>query len=135
MASAAKLTNLPSVGNCFNQHCPSRAVLAHVTGRWGSLVLGALQDGTQRYSEIRRRVGGISEKMLAKTLDELARDGLVERTSYPVVPPRVEYALTPLGRDLAQRIGSLITWINENVAEMTTLQEAHDVASRAQQPS
>jgi DNA-binding HxlR family transcriptional regulator len=100
-------------------------------------VLGALQDGTQRYSEIRRRVGGISEKMLAKTLDELARDGLVERTSYPVVPPRVEYALTPLGHDLAQRIGSLITWINENVAELVAMQKAHDAdaAARVQQPS
>ncbi len=87
----------------FRAACKAREVLNHVSNRWGGLVLGALIERRLRYSEIRARVGGISEKMLAQTLDVLERDGLIERMSYPVVPPRVEYALTESGRALAER--------------------------------
>src|SRR5437879_6386996 len=81
----------------FARACPSRHTLEHVTGRWGSLTLGALNEGTLRFNELRRRVDGISEKMLSQTLHALERDGLVHREAQPVNPPRVDYALTPLG--------------------------------------
>ncbi|MEI8633610.1 helix-turn-helix domain-containing protein [Vibrio sp. PP-XX7] len=71
----------------FAAPCPSREILKHISSRWGMLILLSLQDGTHRFSELRRRIGGISEKMLAQTLQVLADDGLVQRTAYPVVPP------------------------------------------------
>jgi DNA-binding HxlR family transcriptional regulator len=112
-------------GNCYNAACPAREVLGHVTGRWGGLVLGALMGGTQRYSELRARVDGISEKMLAQTLRELERDGLVIRRQYPTVPPRVDYTLTPGGREVAQRVDSLINWLQDHVADFVAAQQLH----------
>ena len=114
------------VGDCFNSDCPARDVLNHVSNRWGGLVLGALLERDLRYSEIRARVGGISEKMLAQTLDVLERDGLIARTSHPVVPPRVEYALTPSGRALAERFFDLFSWIGANVEAFTRAQKQYD---------
>lgn len=95
----------------FTENCPSRVVLDHVMSKWGVLVLTALTDGTARWGELRRSVDGISEKMLASTLRTLEADGLVSRTSYPEVPPRVEYALTPLGDALMLRMLPLMEWI------------------------
>lgn len=95
----------------FSQSCPSRVVLDHVTSKWGVLVLAALADGTLRWGELRREVDGISEKMLASTLRTFEADGLVERTAYPEVPPRVDYRLTPLGRDLVEAMSPLMTWV------------------------
>jgi len=106
--------------------CKAREVFHHVSNRWGGLVLGALLERHLRYSEIRTRVGGISEKMLAQTLDVLERDGLIARTSYPVVPPRVEYALTENGRALAERFIELFTWIGTNVEKFTSAQQRYD---------
>lgn len=123
------LTEKLARGNCFQAACPARDVLNHVSSRWGGLVLGALLERDLRYSEIRARVGGISEKMLAQTLDVLERDGLLARTSHPVVPPRVEYALTPSGRALAERLSALFEWINENVASFVHAQRAYDARS------
>ncbi|WP_449344837.1 winged helix-turn-helix transcriptional regulator, partial [Streptomyces narbonensis] len=77
----------------FARACPSRGTLEHVTGRWGSLTLGALYDGTFRFNELRRRVDGVSEKMLSQTLHALERDGLVHRDAQPTNPPRVDYRL------------------------------------------
>jgi DNA-binding HxlR family transcriptional regulator len=95
----------------FTEGCPTRTVLDHVMSKWGVLVLLALSDGTHRWGELRREVQGISEKMLASTLRTLEADGLVSRESYPEVPPRVEYALTDLGRDMMQRMLPLMDWI------------------------
>jgi len=95
----------------FMEGCPTRTVLDHVMSKWGVLVLLALSDGTHRWGELRREVQGISEKMLASTLRTLEADGLVSRESYPEVPPRVEYALTDLGRDMMQRMLPLMDWI------------------------
>lgn len=116
----------PMGGDCFRDDCPARDVLHHVSNRWGGLVLGALLDGDLRYSEIRARVQGISEKMLAQTLDVLERDGLVVRTSHPQVPPRVEYALTTSGRALAQRLVDLFDWIGANVRTFVSAQKRYD---------
>lgn len=98
-------------GNLLDPACPSREVMKHVTSRWGVLTLMVLRDGTLRFSELRRRVGGVSERMLAQTLRWLEDDGLVARRSYPVVPPRVEYSLTPLGTEAAARVSALADWI------------------------
>jgi DNA-binding HxlR family transcriptional regulator len=116
----------PATGDCFREACPARDVLHHVSNRWGGLVLGALLDRDMRYSEIRARVGGISEKMLAQTLDVLERDGLIVRTSHPVVPPHVEYALTPSGRALAERLVELFSWIGANVDTFVRAQQRYD---------
>jgi DNA-binding HxlR family transcriptional regulator len=102
-------------GELFSPDCPSREVLKHVTSRWGVLVLVALLSGTQRFSGLRRMIGGVSERMLAQTLQWLESDGFVERKSYPVVPPHVEYTLTPLGREVAVRVEVLADWIEENL--------------------
>lgn len=118
-------------GNCFNAECPAREVLNHISNRWGGLVLGALLERKLRYSEIRARVGGISEKMLAQTLDVLERDGLVVRRSHPVVPPHVEYALTPNGRALAERLFALFKWIGENVESFVDAQKTYDSQQRS----
>ena len=102
----------------MSQNCPSRRILQHVTSRWGTLVLVALEPGTQRFSALRRRIGGISERMLAQTLQQLEQDGLVHRHAYDVVPPHVDYTLTPLGRDLAPRLLSLAIWIEDHLADL-----------------
>lgn len=98
-------------GEVSLEGCPTRVVLDHIMSKWGVLVLLALTDGTLRWGELRREVEGISEKMLASTLRTLEADGLVHRESYPEVPPRVEYALTDLGRELMERMLPLVEWV------------------------
>ena len=115
-------------GNVFAELCPSREVLQHVTSRWGVLVLVALLGGTHRFSDLRRKIGGVSEKMLAQTLQWLERDGFVLRVAYPVVPPHVEYSLMPLGREVAQRVQALADWIEGN---LTTILQARDKQGNA----
>jgi DNA-binding HxlR family transcriptional regulator len=94
--------------------CPSRVVLDHVMSKWGFLVLVALADRTLRWGELRRAVEGVSEKMLAQTLQTLERDGLVHRAALPVVPPHVEYRLTERGEGLVERLLPLVEWLAEN---------------------
>ena len=105
-------------GEVFTEGCSTRVVLDHIMSKWGVLVLLALTDGTHRWGELRREVQGISEKMLASTLRTLEADGLVARTSYPEVPPRVEYALTDLGQQLMQRMLPLVEWIAREASGM-----------------
>jgi DNA-binding HxlR family transcriptional regulator len=113
-------------GDLADANCPSRAVLDHLSSRWGTLVLRALLGGIRRFSELRREVGGVSEKMLAQTLRALERDGLVERTAYPVIPPRVEYRLSDLGLEAASRIDQLLDWIEDRVPAILDRQRAFD---------
>lgn len=108
----------------FTQNCPSRVVLDHVMSKWGVLVLLALTDGTARWGELRRGVEGISEKMLASTLRTLEDDGLVSRTAYPQVPPRVEYALTARGQDLMTHLVPLMEWVAGHAQEIVDGQQA-----------
>jgi DNA-binding HxlR family transcriptional regulator len=97
----------------FVANCPSRVVLDHVTSKWGVLILVALDGRTLRWGELRRTVDGISEKMLAQTLRTLETDGFIDRDAHPVIPPHVEYSLTPLGQDLVAHLLPLLTWIIE----------------------
>ena len=102
-------------GDLMVASCPSREVLQHVTSRWGVLVLIALGEGTHRFSALRRMVGGVSERMLAQTLQWLEHDGLVERVAYAVVPPHVEYSLTPLGREAEALVRALADWVETSM--------------------
>ena len=114
-------------GNLFAPECPSRQVLQHVTSRWGVLVLVALADGERhRFSALRRTIGGVSEKMLAQTLQGLEGDGFVERTVHPVVPPHVDYALTDLGRTLGAAFCGVWTWAAENRERIEAARVAFD---------
>jgi DNA-binding HxlR family transcriptional regulator len=113
-------------GELFSVQCPSREVLKHVTSQWGVLVLVALREGTHRFSELRRKVGGVSEKMLAQTLQYLEQDGFVDRVSYPVVPPHVEYSLTPLGRSIGGRVESLADWIETNLPDIIAFRQRRE---------
>lgn len=105
-------------GNLFAEQCPSREVLKHVTSRWGVLILVALRDGTHRFSDLRRKMGGVSEKMLAQSLQALEQDGFINRVSYPVVPPHVEYSLTPLGEQVSEKVAALADWIEVNLPQV-----------------
>jgi len=110
-------------GDVFSDKCPSRDVLKHVTSRWAVLVLLALKGGeTHRFSELRRTINGVSEKMLAQTLQALELDGFVLRVSYPVVPPHVEYSLTVSGIQVAEHVVGLADWIEENIANIVSNQ-------------
>ncbi len=106
-ARGKMLANLHAVG------CPTRDVLDHVTSRWGTLVMITLLDGKRRFSELGREVSGVSEKMLAQTLQVLEADGFVLRVVFPTVPPKVEYSLTPLGCELAVHVKALGDWIEK----------------------
>ncbi|MCZ4513175.1 helix-turn-helix domain-containing protein [Streptomyces sp. ActVer] len=112
----------------FSKACPSRGTLEHVTGRWGALTLGALYEGSFRFNELRRRVDGVSEKMLSQTLHALERDGLVHREAQPTNPPRVDYELTPLGREVAERLLSLIHFVEGRMDDVLGARERYDTA-------
>ncbi len=101
--------------------CPSRIVLDHVTSRWGVLLLVALSEETLRWGELRRRVQGISEKMLAQTLRILEADGFVHREAHPTIPPHVEYSLTDQGREIAVLLIPLMQWIVQHAEEILTI--------------
>ena len=91
----------------YNEHCPTRIVLDRIADKWTVLIVGALEDKTKRFGELRREIGGVSQKMLTQTLRGLERDGLVARTIYASVPPKVEYSLTELGRTLVHSLEAI----------------------------
>lgn len=115
-------------GELMDNNCPSRNVLNHVCSRWGVLVLVVLRGGMHRFSELRRKIGGVSEKMLAQTLQHLEADGFVDRKSLPVVPPHVEYRLTPMGEEVALQVDMLASWIENNLPRIMQARQAQDVA-------
>ncbi|MYY85076.1 MULTISPECIES: helix-turn-helix domain-containing protein [unclassified Streptomyces] len=110
--------------------CPHRLVLEHVTSRWGVLVLLALEERSYRFSELRRHIGRVSEKMLAQTLQTLERDGLVHRDAKPVIPPRVDYSLTALGREAAAQVRALSAWTDRRMGDVQKAREAYDQKAR-----
>ena len=112
------------LGEILARDCPSREILNHVCSRWGVLVLVVLLDGTHRFSELRRKIGGVSEKMLSQTLQSLEQDGFLDRKALPVVPPHVEYRLTPLGEEVALQVNGLTTWIEQNLPRIMDARQA-----------
>lgn len=121
--SQVSLSQQLKEGNLFAEQCPSREVLKHVTSRWGLLILVALREGTHRFSDLRRKMGGVSEKMLAQSLQALEQDGFVNRISYPVVPPHVEYSLTPLGEQVSEKVAALADWIEIHLPEVLAVRD------------
>ena len=111
--------------------CRLREVLDRVGDKWSVLVIYLLGDGTRRFMDLLRSIDGISQRMLTVTLRGLERDGLVTRTVYPVVPPRVEYALTPLGRTLLESIGPLMAWSMAHTADVGAARAAYDARPSA----
>ena len=107
----------------FAEQCPSREVIKHVTSRWGVLILVALRDGTHRFSDLRRKLGGVSEKMQAQSRQALEQDGFINRVSYPVVPPHVEYSLTQLGEQVSDKVAALADWIELNLPQVLAQRE------------
>lgn len=116
-------------GDVMAAACPSREILSHLTSRWGVLILIALLPGTLRFSEIRRRIGGVSERMLAQTLQLLEGDGMINRYDYNIVPLRVEYTLTPLGKEAAAKVRDLADWIENNLAALTLAHNSPDAVA------
>jgi len=106
------------LGQVLSNECPSREILEHLTTKWSVLVLRCLSDGVHRFSELKQRIEGVSEKMLAQTLKVLEKDGFLIRTVYPVVPPKVEYQLTILGAQAAEKMTMLTGWIERNLPEI-----------------
>jgi DNA-binding HxlR family transcriptional regulator len=105
-------------GNVMAIDCPSRPILQHLTSRWGTLVMVALATGPHRFAELRRAVGGVSERMLSQTLKDLEADGFVLRTAHKVVPPHVDYELTALGGEAARHVVALVGWIEGALPEI-----------------
>jgi DNA-binding HxlR family transcriptional regulator len=117
----------------YQGNCPTRAILDRIADKWTALIIGLLAHGrSRRFNELKREVGGISQKMLTQTLRELERDGLVKRTMYAEIPPRVEYELTPLGLTLCGPLGALGQWAARHSEDVRAAQEAFDkqVAAR-----
>lgn len=116
------------LGQVLSNECPSRQILEHLTTKWSVLVLRCLSEGIHRFSELKLRIEGISEKMLAQTLKLLEKDGFLIRTVYPVVPPKVEYQLTILGAQAAEKLTGLIGWIERNLPEILENKKTTDKA-------
>lgn len=129
--SAAAAAMLEDRGPCSAGHDDSttiRDVLSRIGDKWSLLIIGMLDAGPQRFTTLQRNITGISHRMLTHTLRSLQRDGLVSRTSYPEIPPRVEYAVTPLGRTLIAPVLGLVLWADANHDEIQRSREAFDDA-------
>ncbi|XTZ38112.1 winged helix-turn-helix transcriptional regulator [Salmonella enterica] len=107
-------------GRLLDVNCPSREILQHIASRWGILVFIALDKNTLRFSELRRKITGISEKMLSQTLQTFEKDGFVHREVLPVIPPHTEYSLTPLGLEVYEQVIHLSDWIEMNLVRVLT---------------
>ncbi len=108
------------------EDCQVRQILDRIADKWSLLVIALLENRRLRFTELRREIDGVSQRMLTVTLRSLERDGLVKRTVHPVVPPRVEYELTSLGRTLHTTIQSLVTWTEEHQDEIAAARTAYD---------
>lgn len=119
------MTKKRSCPSVMNPECASRAALDRIADKWTALVIHALSAGTKRHNELLREISGVSQKMLTQTLRSLEEDGIVARTVYPVVPPKVEYSLTPLGRSLIEPLEAICRWAERHVPEMQAARAAN----------
>ncbi len=123
------ISMLPMQGDLYNRRCPARQIVDHVAGLWGGLILKALNNrGKLRFGELRRQLDGISDKMLAKSLRTLERDGFVTRDCFPVVLPRVEYLLTPIGLECASHVLAVCDFVETHVHSIVNQQIAYDAS-------
>ena len=115
--------------NVYHKTCPSRQVLDIIANKWTALVIGTLNDGPCRFSQLKREIDGISQKMLTQTLRELERNGIVSRTIYAEVPPRVEYELTSLGQSLKKPLDQVRDWAEQHIDQIHSAQQQYDKRS------
>lgn len=116
----------------YDRNCPTRQLLDRIGDQWTVLIVGALKTGPLRFTEIGRRVDGISQKVLTQTLRSLVRDGILTRTAYATIPPKVEYELTSLGRNLSEPLDVLVQWARQH---MTAVQESRDAYDAEHTPA
>src|SRR2546423_4630024 len=117
--------------NPDSAECEVRTILDRIADKWSLLVICLLADGTKRFGELRREIDGISQRMLTLTLRQLEREGLVSRTVFPVVPPRVDYELTELGSTLLDTIQALVAWAGKHGNEIREARDAYDARAAA----
>jgi DNA-binding HxlR family transcriptional regulator len=120
--------------DAYNEHCPTRVVLDRIADKWTVLIVGALDDKTKRFGELRREIGGVSQKMLTQTLRGLERDGIVVRSVYASVPPKVEYSLTDLGRTLVHILEGIRAWSESNIESVLKARDDYDIKATAEVP-
>ena len=120
------MVTLVDIPNVYDADCPTRRVLDLIADKWTALIIGLLEDEPKRFSHLQRGIGGISQKMLAQTLRSMERDGLVQRSVYAEVPPRVEYQLTLLGRTLIEPIAVIRKWAETHINAISQAQNAYD---------
>jgi DNA-binding HxlR family transcriptional regulator len=116
----------------YSRDCPSRQILDRIGDTWSVLVVVMLADGSHRYSELAKRIHGVSPKMLTQTLRGLERDGLISRTVHPVVPPRVDYALTELGKSLYSLVEGLEKWAESHIEDVQAARQSYDAVALSQ---
>ena len=119
-------TKIPTMfqANFSARSCPARQAFDLVTDKWTPLVISLLHDGPKRYTQLKRQIGGITQKMLTQTLRKMEEEGLATRTVYPTAPPSVEYALTPLGETLCEPIAELLRWARTYGLQMQSIRES-----------
>ncbi len=117
--------------NVYDPDCPARTMLDRIGDKWTVLVVLMLLDGPRRFNELRARVGRVAPKVLTETLRRLERDGVLTRTAFAEIPPRVVYELTPLGRSLEQPIRSIADWAEQNIDSITATRDAYDASASA----
>jgi DNA-binding HxlR family transcriptional regulator len=118
--------------NVYNEHCPTRIVLDRIADKWTVLIVGALEDRTKRFGELRREIGGESQKMLTQTLRGLERDGVVTRTVYASVPPKVEYSLTKLGLTVVRILEAIREWSENNIEDVLKARDDYDTRGQSE---
>ena len=116
----------------YNAHCPTRMVLDRIADKWTVLIIGALENETKRFGELRREIGGVSQKMLTQTLRGLERDGLVARVVYASVPPKVEYSLTKLGRTLVRTLEAIRMWSEKSIEDVLKARDDYDTRTKSE---
>jgi DNA-binding HxlR family transcriptional regulator len=116
----------------YNKDCPTRQVLNRIADKWTVLVVGSLSQKTKRFSELKKEISGVSQKMLTQTLRGMERDGLLTRKVYPTVPPKVEYTLTDLGLSLITMLNEIRNWSEGNIEKVLASQKEYDAIDKSQ---
>lgn len=112
----------------YSQNCPTRLVLDHIADKWAALILWRISDGPVRFNELRRKIEGISTKVLSQALKRLERDGLIARQAFATVPVTVEYSITPLGGTLGEKIATVTQWAEQNIEQVLAAQAQYDAS-------
>ena len=120
--------------DAYNEHCPTRMVLDRIADKWTVLIIGALENETKRFGQLRKEIGGVSQKMLTQTLRGLERDGLVARVVYASVPPKVEYSLTKLGRTLVRILEAVRRWSEKSIEDVLKARDGYDSRNKSETP-